>query len=204
MNPGFKYPIDESVLRSKLLETPSTSMDQAWEKFEVYLSQQKPIFTEAKRNRIYFMIHPKLLLRVFLACLIILPSLLFYRQFNSKIPQAIAKVSANTEPSRKKNIEQQISPPAQHLQMTEAVTEPIVSTLPPEMALVSTIHDQSPKRERKRASTPQALPVQETSALKAQTTSAAETKTASSISILPENADPSEPEPTEEPIENPL
>ncbi len=204
MNPGFKYPIDESVLRSKLLETPSTSMDQAWEKFEVYLSQQKPIFTEAKRNRIYFMIHPKLLLRGFLACLIILPSLLFYRQFNSKIPQAIAKVSGNTERSTKKKVEKLIVPQAQQIETREPVIEPLVSTLAPETALVSTPQDQSPKRERKRVSTLQALPVQETSALKAQTTSASETKTANSISGLPENAEPSQPELTEESIENPL
>jgi hypothetical protein len=101
MNPGYKYPIDENVLRSKLLENSSSNVEQAWEKFELYLSQQKPIFTESKKTRLALMIPPKLLFRGFLACLIILPSLLFYRQFNTQIPAAINKAYASSAVSKK-------------------------------------------------------------------------------------------------------
>jgi hypothetical protein len=106
MNAGFKYPIDQNVLRSKLLESTSANMEQAWEKFEGYLAQQKPIFTGSKKTRINLMIQPSILLRGFLAALIILPSLLFYQQFNAKIPAAIEKAySSSVSNNKKKTIE---------------------------------------------------------------------------------------------------
>ncbi len=97
MQAGFKYPIDEEVLRSKLLHTSSANKEQAWEKFEQYLSQQQPVFPEPKKKHLALMIPPQLLLRGVLACLIILPTLLFYRHFNTSIPAALQKArhSAN-------------------------------------------------------------------------------------------------------------
>lgn len=103
MYPGFKYPIDEQVLKSKLLETSYGNQEQAWEKFELYLAQQKPIFTESKKTRLSLMIPPQLLLRGFLAVLIILPSLLFYRQFNTQIPAALHKAQVTTTSKKENN-----------------------------------------------------------------------------------------------------
>jgi len=134
MNPGYKYPIDESVLRSKLLETTSSSMDKAWEGFEHYLSQQKPIFTESKKTRLSLMISPKLLLRGFLAGLIILPSILFYKQFNAKIPAAIHKVYAPTAAAERKATAVSNSPVRAEAQMPVSVP---VSTLPKEALMLN-------------------------------------------------------------------
>lgn len=122
MNPGFKYPIDGNVLRSKLLENTSNNMEQAWEGFEHYLAQQKPIFTESKKTRIALMIPQKLFLRGFLACLIILPSLLFYRQFNAKIPAAINKAYASSAVSKKELRE------IQKTELAVQVQKPTLST----------------------------------------------------------------------------
>ena len=125
MHPGFKYPIDEQVLRSKLLENSSGNKEQAWEKFELYLSQQKPIFTETKKTRLSLMIPPQLLFRGLLACLIILPSLLFYRQFNTQIPKAIDKAYA-TSASKTENHKavQKTQPPQHPLVKPETTTSP--------------------------------------------------------------------------------
>lgn len=100
MKPGYKYPIDESVLRSKLLETETSNMDQAWEKFESYLTQQKPLFSEEKKTRISLMIPPKIIFRSFMALAILLPSLIFYNQLNTKIPKAINKVASVSSVSK--------------------------------------------------------------------------------------------------------
>jgi hypothetical protein len=124
MNPGFKYPVDENVLRSKLLETTANNMDQAWEGFELYLAQQKPIFTESKKTHFALMIPPKLLLRGFLACLIILPSLLFYRQFNAKIPAAIDKAYAPSKGAGTNDPAVTRSSPPDAVQKPAVLTEP--------------------------------------------------------------------------------
>lgn len=96
MNPGFKFPIDENMLRSKLQETKPSNMEKAWEQFESYLSQQKPLFVPAKRTRLYWSVHPRYFFRGLIACLLVLPTLIFYRQFNSAIPKAIGPSSPIT------------------------------------------------------------------------------------------------------------
>jgi len=85
------YRLDETLLRSKLTQGSAPNVEDAWTRFESYLSKQQAIHTRVKNHRRYNGINPAILLRGFIATLIIVPTLLFYNTVNSKLSGAEKK-----------------------------------------------------------------------------------------------------------------
>ncbi len=149
MNPGFKYPIDENVLRNKLLHTHTNNIEQAWENFEHYLQKQKPICSESKKTKLSLMIPASVLFRAFLACMIILPSLLFYKQFNTKIPAALDKAVTSTKVSTTEHKKEKAS--LQHVPVQVPIinneTNAANKTIEPQLSVAS--EEKKPKHSNK-------------------------------------------------------
>ncbi|HQQ94010.1 MAG TPA: hypothetical protein PLQ93_05610 [Bacteroidia bacterium] len=101
---GFKYSLDENLLRSRLLEQVKSGLDGAWEKFESYMDQQKG--SRSKTEKIHFRVsvHPGFLLRILIALFILSLSLFFYGKLNSGSPPF--KSSAKQTPQNPAQLKQ--------------------------------------------------------------------------------------------------
>jgi hypothetical protein len=202
MNPVFKYPVDEQMLRSKLLETQPVDIEQAWEKFELYLSQQKPLFTTVKKNTLNLMIHPTLLFRVFLAGLIVLSSVFFYRQLNSKFSETLEKLHATSSAAPLKQIVRESPMPMQEHQSRDIEKHAVIASEigSANIALPAPTEDTAPKAVIKKA---QVIAVKESSASAKHTEVSSET-TAETVKSSPSETIPSTAELPEESFEIPL
>lgn len=85
--PGaYTYPPDQKLLREKLSYLPKTDTQEAWENFERYWQDRKPVEQKVRRQFAFVGIPYTLLLRAFFALCLLGLSLLFYNTVNAKLP----------------------------------------------------------------------------------------------------------------------
>lgn len=93
--PGaYTYPPDQKLLREKLSCLPKTDTQEAWENFERFWQDRKPVEQKVTWHFAFVGIPYALLLRGFFALCLIGLSLLFYNTVNAKLPAVIASPKA--------------------------------------------------------------------------------------------------------------
>lgn len=94
MNTVYTYPPDKSLLREKLSGINFSETPEAWQKFEQYWLQQKPIETPVKKQSRFVGIPLTLILRGFFALALVLISMGLYNTANSELPPVLKEVRA--------------------------------------------------------------------------------------------------------------
>ena len=153
------------------------------------------------------MIQPSILLRGFLAALIILPSLLFYQQFNAKIPAAIGRAYvAPVQTNKKKTIESKKPAPAIVAQ-PQALVAAIETTPLPESPVLGSAPASKADPVQKKTANKTRVSALSVSTDKTPKTQAVQTSPSPSVLATPIPEEMVVSPPTEQPeeyVENPL